>query len=47
LGETVVGEEVTPLRCPLIGNEMAYVTSKVCGSGAKTRDGFVYNMSDK
>ena len=32
----VVGEEVMPLCCPLVGNELAYVTSKVCDSGTKT-----------
>jgi len=36
LGEAVVGEEVMPFCCPLIGDELAYVTFKVRGSGAKT-----------
>jgi len=54
LGETVVGEEVMPLCCPLVGNELTYVTGKVCGSGTKTGvntgspgslfGGFVYNF---
>ena len=35
LGEAVVGEEVMPFRCLLVGNELAYITSKVCRSGAK------------
>ena len=24
-----------PLGCPLVGNELVYVISKVCGSGTK------------
>jgi len=36
LGKAVVGEEVMSSCSPLVGNELAYVTSKVCGSWAKT-----------
>jgi len=35
LGETIVGEEIMPFCSPLVGNELAYVTSMVCSSGAK------------
>ena len=36
LDEAVVGEEVMPFCCPLVGNELANITNKVCGSGEKT-----------
>ena len=33
---TVVGEEVLLICCPLVGDELAYVTDKVWGGGTKT-----------
>jgi len=56
LSEAVVGEEIILFCCPLVYDELAYVTSKVCDSKAKTGvntrllmpgslfGGFVYNF---
>jgi len=47
LSETVAEEQIVPLCCSLVGDELAYVTDKVSDAGTNLFGGFVYNFATR